>query len=61
METNQQEVLTPEERQFINDEPWKYSAYSSPINASDLLAKVMYQFEQVPSYVQRFQDGRDQF
>jgi hypothetical protein len=53
--------LTPEEQQYINDEAWKYAAYSSTINVSDLLAKVTQQFERTPSYVERFKDGREQF
>lgn len=59
------EQLTPEEQQFIedigDDELWRYPAYSSPVSASALVEKLTRQFEQVPSYVSRFQDGRETF
>lgn len=54
MEANTQEIkLTSEEEQFINDEPWKYAAYSSPVTASELLTKVQHNFSLVPSYVEQ--------
>jgi hypothetical protein len=56
--------LTVEEQQFLDDMGnddgfWRYPAYSSPVSASDLLQKVKEQFESVPSYVERFKDGRE--
>jgi hypothetical protein len=56
--------LTPEEQQFLDDMGnddsfWRYPAYSSPVSTSDLLQKVTEQFNAVPSYVERFRDGRE--
>ena len=55
------EFLTDEEEQIVRDEPYLYDAYSTPVSLSGLLDKVTEAFEQVPSYVQRFQDGREEF
>lgn len=50
--------LTPEEEQFIrdigNDALDRYPAYSSPVDAAQLLGKLTEQFNAVPSYVERF-------
>jgi hypothetical protein len=53
-----QAPLTTEEQQFIADmgidgDFHRYPAYSSPVDTSLLLAKVSWQFDQVPSYVSR--------
>lgn len=61
-----QQQFTSEEEQFLRDMGnddgfWGYPAYSSPVSSSDLLQKVTEQFNAVPSYVERFKDGREQF
>ena len=53
-----QAPLTADEQQFIADmgidgDFHRYPAYSSPVDTSLLLAKVTWQFDQVPSYVSR--------
>jgi hypothetical protein len=54
--------LTPEERQFVNDEAWKYAAYSvDDVSMTGLLEQVTATFDAVPSYAERFKDGREQF
>jgi hypothetical protein len=57
--------LTPEEEQVIqdlgNDDGfWRYPAYSTSVSLSDLVQKLTEQFNAVPSYVERFKDGREE-
>lgn len=57
--------LTLEEQQVLDDMGnddglWRYPAYSTPVSLSALLQKLTDQFNAIPSYVERFKDGREE-